>query len=637
MKRNVRILSLVFAAALLTLAGCAETSPVEEQPQDEYDLEYTVSLPDLTRGYEVSPLIYGEFLEHIPGCIYGTIWAELLEDRKFYYAPGEEGLSPWTVSGEVSAAEGGCSESDLAAGIGDGGRISQSVSLAEGSYTGSLYAAGSGTVKVAAAGQEYTFGVGQQLQKYTFALEIPEGGEYEISFASEGGDVIVDSVSLMPSDNYCGMRRDTLDAMKELGGTIYRWPGGNFVSGYFWKDGIGDRDERPSRRNAAWFEDTGDIEEDRARMAEAYSFYDLIDPNDMGTDEFLAMCEYIGAEPYMAVNTGSGSVEDAVDLVEYCNGSTAAEYGALRAENGHPEPYGIRYWCVGNEMQGDWQIGHVQIDEYVVRHNAFAEAMKAVDADILITGCGDNASLWSEGMLANCAENLDYIGEHLYAVNDAEKSNASHIVSITGNFTLRLNNHRALLEKYPDAAHVRIAFDEYAFAWSAQATMRDALGIAASLNLFIENADIVGMANYSDAVFSAAREDAPAAIYADGMGAAFSPVGLVLQAYAKYMQKYALTAYIRQTDRDTALDYQATISEDGKTVSLAIVNPSDRSIAIGMQDESYTIERSVSIAGNAAQAIDAVGADAAQCIVEDAPALAVIRPQSVQILVIRIG
>ena len=357
----------------------------------------------------------------------------------------------------------------------------------------------------------------------------------------------------------------------------------------------------------------------------------------MPQDEFLAMCEYIGAEPYMAVNTGSGSVADAVGLVEYCNGGVDTEYGALREENGHVQPYDIRYWCVGNEMQGDWQIGHVQIDEYVVRHNEFAEAMKAVDTDILITGCGDNASLWSDGMLANCAGNLDYIGEHLYAINDAEKSNSSHIVSITGNFNLRLNNHRALLEKYPDASHVKIAFDEYAFEWSAQATMRDALGIAASLNLFIENADIVGMANYSDAVFCSAREDAPAAIYADDIQCAFSPVGLVLQAYAKYMQKYAVTALIRQTDRDTNLDYQATVSEDGKTVSLAIVNPSDRSIAIGMQNESYIIETSVSVAGDASQAINDIGANAAECIVENTPAVAVVKPQSVQILVIRIG
>lgn len=636
MRGKMRAAIFAAAAVPFCFAGCAEQLPPPVR-EPEYDLEYTVSLPDLTPGFEVSPLIYGEFLEHIPGCIYGTIWAELLEDRKFYYAPGEEGLSPWTVFGKVAAAEGGCSGSDLAASLSDGAGISQQVTLREGRLNGSFYAGGEGILTVKIADREQTFPLEGQFRKYTFTAEVAEDGEHTVSFTHTGGGMLLDSVSLMPSDNYCGMRRDTLDAMKALGGTIYRWPGGNFVSGYCWKDGIGDRDLRPSRRNEAWFADSGDPEEDRRRMAEAYSFYDLIEPNDMGTDEFLAMCEYIGAEPYMAVNTGSGSVEDAADLVEYCNGDAESEYGSLRAENGHALPYSIRYWCVGNEMQGDWQIGHVQIGEYVLRHNAFAEAMKAVDDDIFLTGCGDNASLWSDGMLASCAEHLDLIGEHLYAVNDPEKSNSSHMVSITGNFDLRLKNHRKLLEKYPEASHVRIAFDEYAFGWSAQATMRDALGIAAALNLFIENADIVAMANYSDAVFSASREDAPAALYADEGGCSFSPVGLVLQSYAQYMQKYVLTAFIRQTDRDTALDYQATISEDGKTVSLAIVNPSERTIAVRMQDERNTIETSVSIAGDAEEAIGDIGADAAGCTVENAPDTALIRPQSVHILVVRIG
>ena len=163
--------------------------------------------------------------------------------------------------------------------------------------------------------------------------------------------MLVGTVSLMPADNVRGMRADTLALLKQLDATMYRWPGGNFVSGYDWRDGIGDRDRRPPRKNPAW---TG------------------VEHNDFGLDEFIDFCREIGAEPVIAVNTGFGDDYSAAQEVEYCNRGTDTIGGSWRAKNGHKKPYGVKYWCVGNEMFGPWQLGFMQLSQYVQKHNRVA-------------------------------------------------------------------------------------------------------------------------------------------------------------------------------------------------------------------------------------------------------------------------
>ena len=136
----------------------------------------------------------------------------------------------------------------------------------------------------------------------------------------------------MPKDNIDGMRADTIKLLKELNAPVYRWPGGNFVSGYNWRDGIDpDRDKRPPRKNPAW---TG------------------VEHNDFGIHEYIAFCRLINTEPMISVNTGLGKVEEAAKEVEYANGSADTEMGKLRAKNGSKEPFNVQFWCVGNEMYG---------------------------------------------------------------------------------------------------------------------------------------------------------------------------------------------------------------------------------------------------------------------------------------------
>src|SRR6266511_901845 len=152
-----------------------------------------------------------------------------------------------------------------------------------------------------------------------------------------------------------GFRRDVLEAARGLGLSILRWPGGNFASGYNWKDGIGPRDQRPARRDHAW----GAIESNR-----------------FGTDEFLLYCERLGVEPYLCINAGLGSVEDARNWVEYTNEAASTYWAQLRRKNGRDKPWAVKYWGLGNEIDGPWQLGHKNAEDYAKFALEAAKAMR---------------------------------------------------------------------------------------------------------------------------------------------------------------------------------------------------------------------------------------------------------------------
>ena len=220
------------------------------------------------------------------------------------------------------------------------------------------------------------------------------------------GSFRIGTLSLMPSDNIKGWRADTVALLQQLNAPIYRWPGGNFVSGYNWRDGIGERDKRPPRKNPAW------------RGVEA---------NDVGIHEYMDLMEMIHAEPYVSVNTGLGTVEEVAQEVEYFNGAVTTPMGKLRAENGHPEPYHVTWWAVGNEMFGNWQLGHMPLEEYVKKHNRVAEAMWKVDPNARLVGVG-SVGRWDEAMLKECAGSMNLLSEHIYV---KEKTNVvAHVETV---------------------------------------------------------------------------------------------------------------------------------------------------------------------------------------------------------------
>src|SRR3989442_14540171 len=171
-----------------------------------------------------------------------------------------------------------------------------------------------------------------------------------------------------------GYRLDVLEAVRPLRVPVLRWPGGNFVSGYHWLDGVGPVDARPRRSELAWYAE---------------------ESNRFGTNEFIEYCRRIGAEPYICVNMGTGSMDEAQAWVEYCNGTGNTSWANLRRQHGHPEPHGVRYWGLGNEMYGGWQIGSLSAEDYVKKARTFALVMRRTDPPTQLIGPGHNAgSYW---------------------------------------------------------------------------------------------------------------------------------------------------------------------------------------------------------------------------------------------------
>ncbi len=208
-----------------------------------------------------------------------------------------------------------------------------------------------------------------------------------------------------PTADEMGFRRDVLEIVRELGVPIVRYPGGNFVSGYDWRDGVGPKEERPRRLDIAWM---------------------TLETNEVGTNEFVEWAKRAGAEVNLAVNLGTGDIDTARSLVEYCNHPGGSLYSDLRIAHGYREPHKIRTWCLGNEMDGRWQIGHKTADEYGRLACQTAIAMKWVDPSIELVACGSSHSRmpsfaqWEATVLDHTYEYVDYISLHTYYNNRAD-------------------------------------------------------------------------------------------------------------------------------------------------------------------------------------------------------------------------
>ena len=199
-----------------------------------------------------------------------------------------------------------------------------------------------------------------------------------------------------------GFRKDVMELVKTLKVPVVRYPGGNFVSGYNWEDGIGDRSKRPRKLELAW---------------------SSIETNEIGIDEFQEWVKRIGAEIIMAVNLGTRGADAARNLVEYCNLDTDTYYADLRRKNGFDKPFGIKLWCLGNEMDGEWQIGHKTPQEYARLACETAKLMKLTDPTIKLVACGSSApdmptfGEWERTVLRECYDHVDYLSMHSYYGN----------------------------------------------------------------------------------------------------------------------------------------------------------------------------------------------------------------------------
>jgi alpha-N-arabinofuranosidase len=294
-----------------------------------------------------------------------------------------------------------------------------------------------------------------------------------------------------------GLRRDVLAALRELNYRVIRYPGGNFLSGYDWRDGIGPREQRPRRRELAWRS---------------------IETNQFGTDEFLAFCKQIGTEPMLGVNLGTGTIQMAADLVEYCNAAPGTFWADERVANGHAEPYGVHYWCLGNEMDGPWQIGHLDAEEYARKAREAAKMMKWVDPTIELILCGSSSTgmatypEWDRIALETCWEHVDYLSLHYYANNHADDTPS--YLALARQFENHLDTLAATLRyvkaKRRSTHDVYLSWDEWNVWYKARQAdgewqeaphlieevynLEDALVVAQWLNVFLRRCNVLKIA-----------------------------------------------------------------------------------------------------------------------------------------------
>jgi alpha-N-arabinofuranosidase len=376
-----------------------------------------------------------------------------------------------------------------------------------------------------------------------------------------------------------GVRRKLVEAMRSVHPALIRYPGGCFADGYHWKDGIGPREERPRRKNQAW-----------GKLGPAVG---PEEDNHFGTDEFMALCAAVGASPMLTVNVGSGTAEEAADWVEY--GSTDTKWGAERAKNGHPAPYNVKYFFVGNEVFGWHEIGHQAPPVYVKTFRAYSDAMRARDPDIKLIAVGGN---WSgmtginQTMLTGAGDVIDCLSIHQYVppanlentirfqTMGLQRVRGKHVYyDILG--TLRhmeefLQANIQDVHAYsPSGKTVPLAFDEWNLWFNfvadvvrANYCLRDGLWTAGMLSLFHRNAPDVPIANIAQMV------NCLGIITSTKQGTFLTPSALAFKLYAEHAGEKFLPSRmdcppLPHESELPAVDLSATRSGDRLALLLA--------------------------------------------------------------------
>ncbi len=298
-----------------------------------------------------------------------------------------------------------------------------------------------------------------------------------------------------------GFRKDVMDEVRQLGVPIIRYPGGNFVSGYNWLDGIGPKQDRPRVLDKAW---------------------NSLNTNQFGTDEFMAWCKAVGTNPLMGLNLGTGTPEQAAALVEYCNVAQGTKWSDLRRKHGVAEPYNVKNWCLGNEMDGPWQIGHVTATEYGMKAQDAARQMRAIDPSLNLIACGSSGPFmptyleWDREVLEQCYEYVDALSLHRYLGNTAEETGSDSSKFVAMNLSMEKQIAETLAVVDLVRGHKRsskklwLSFDEWNVWYRARSgdatnghgkeaphlleevyNLEDALVVGGILNTLMRNADRV--------------------------------------------------------------------------------------------------------------------------------------------------
>ena len=615
---------LVLIALLFSILCSAQTQPVH------------ATIDASKTGAPISKYIYGQFLEHIGGIVNNGIWAEMLDDRKFYYpitskppeapvVPGRRRRTPlrhWIPIGgdefvtmvankpytgehtplvKLDKKEPhGFQQSGLAVRKGK-------------AYTGRIVLAGTpgAMVKVTlvwgdAASERQTVVIGKLGPDYVkFPLSFHAEGDSDNArleiLGTGSGAFHVGAVSLMPANNVNGFRAEVIAALKQLHSGVYRFPGGNFVSGHEWRDAIGDPDKRPPIMDPVWH---------------------AVQPNDAGTDEFMMLCRLLDVEPYVTVNAGFGDAWSAAQLVEYANGAITTPMGRLRAANGHPEPYHVKFWGVGNEPWGEWQLGFMPVAQWELKHNMFAKAMRKVDPTIKLIAAGAmpdamtgskqakrlNGQIvpdylspadWSGNLLAHCLDNMDLLSEHFYSTSGQRTDLEKGEKVSTGPQTLiewerapatqvraKYEHYQEYLKRIPElkAKPVPVSLDEWAYIGAPPDSYKVVPAYAWAFHEMFRHSDLYQLGAFTFAT---------AMISEDRTNAVLSPTGLLFKMYREHFGTIPVQVsgdspqpkplYPAGGDQPAVnpgsdtypLDVSAALSDDHKTLTFAVLNPSD--------------------------------------------------------------
>jgi len=292
-----------------------------------------------------------------------------------------------------------------------------------------------------------------------------------------------------PLSDEDGQRTDVLALLRRVKTPILRYPGGNFVANYHWEDGIGPKENRKRVFEYAWLTE---------------------ESNQFGTVDFILECRKIGAEPCICVNMGTGTVEEAMHWVEYCNSSGNTYYANLRRSHGYEEPFGVKYWGLGNELWNDVEMEQLSAEDYAKRGIEFAKAMKWMDPTIKLVVCGlqDDCD-WNVTALKKLYNMADYISAHHYSVGWGPFERDHYLQNLfIPQYMEKMNNMvkaSIIVAQNDDEKRIQIAWDEWnQFGWQVPGVdddrsydLHDALITALVLNFFIKNCDSIGMANYS--------------------------------------------------------------------------------------------------------------------------------------------
>ena len=480
---------------LLAALVASAQSPVPGQP-------VVAAVAATKTGPPISPYLYGQFIEHGGSLIYSGLWCEMLDDRKFYYAvqpkPAEDpnvgqrrfgGFGPgrrrnvgpgrWNPIGPADSVVMDTSNPFVGdhtpliklAGSEPRGIRQTGVNFTQGvTYNGRIQLAGDPGAKVSinivwgtnadAVSQTVSLGdLSADYKKVMFSFKAEHSGAAQFEIVGTGtGAFHVGAVSLMPADNLEGFKPDAIAALKSLRSGVYRFPGGNFVSAHEWRYAIGEMDKRPPIYDPVW----------RA-----------LQPNDIGTDEFMTLCKLLEVEPYITVNAGTGDAWSAAEYVEYANGDASTPMGKQRAANGHPESYKVKFWGIGNEMWGiTYQYGAMKPNQFAFKHNEFAHAMRKVDPTIKLISCGampdtmtgskESLSLgtnlvppylspgdWSGMLFSNCFNNFEIMSDHYYNYG------ATHFSLAEGKQVPNDPNEPVTDWMRRPANHIRTKYEEY--------------------------------------------------------------------------------------------------------------------------------------------------------------------------------